>query len=39
MRSEQEIRRELQEVLRDTPEDYARIFVLLVSPIVMDTMH
>lgn len=39
MRSEQEIRRELQEVLRDTPEDYARILELTSQLTTYDTDH
>ena len=39
MRSEQEIRRELQEVLRDTPEDYARILELSGQLTAYDINH
>lgn len=39
MRSEQEIRRELQEVLRDTPEDYARILELTSQLTAYDVDH
>lgn len=39
MRSEQEIRSELQKVLRDTPEDYARILELSSQLTAYDTDH
>ena len=39
MRGEQEIRNELQEVLRDTPEDYARILELSSQLTAYDTDH
>lgn len=39
MRGEQEIRNELQEVLRDTPEDYARILELSSQLTAYDTEH